>query len=213
MTLTDNPLLLFSMIIGGVIAQQFLTWLKQHNKKTAYTIIRPMVLVYWIAFGLGMAIGGVAQLRQGDLLTGIGGLALGMGLMVSGLGQALERVWLRTIGVVMLSIGPVVAGVGFMMSGSPLNGMIALAMGLGILASAVQGWVGGVGQMVIGAVILGSSVMLLIGIFMMNTLSMDFAMAGIGVVMLGLGLWSVISGGMAVMGSLRRLSGQGSSMS
>ncbi len=204
MNITDNPLLLFAAIIVGVVAQQVLGLLKQRGKKTASTIARPVVLIYWLALGLVMLIGGAGQLSRGDLLAGISGVALGLGLMISGFGQTLERDRLRTIGVIAMSTGPVVSGVSFIQSGNALGGMIALALGLGILVSTLKGWPGGVGQMVIGAVILGSSVMLLIGALAMNTAQPDFATGAIGVAMLALGLWVIIGGGMTVIGSVRR---------
>ncbi len=161
MNTSDNPLFLFAAIIVGVVTQQVLGWLKQHGKKTAYAIARPVVLIYWIGLGLVMIIGGAVQIDQGHLLPGIGGISLGLGLMLSGLGQTLDRGRLKTVGVVAISAGPMVSGVSFIQSGNALGGMIALALGLGILVSALKGWPGGVGQVVIGAVILGSSVMLL----------------------------------------------------
>jgi hypothetical protein len=160
MNSTDNTSVFFAAIVVGIVAQQVLAWLKQRDKTTAYTIARPMVLSFWIALGLVMIIGGATQLGEGNLLPGVSGIALGLGLMLSGLGQTLDRSWLKAIGVVVLSIGPVVSGVSFIQSGNDLGGMITLALGLGILVSALKGWPGGVGQVVVGAVILGSSVML-----------------------------------------------------
>lgn len=203
MNLTANPLPLFAAIIIGIVAQQVLAWLKQRDRKTAYSIARPVVLIYWIGLGLVMIIGGAGQVSQGDLLTGVSGIALGLGLMLSGLGQALERSRLKTIGVVVLSAGPIIAGIGFIVSSNPLGGMIALALGLGILASALKGWIGGIGQMVVGAVILGSSVMLLIGGLVMGATQADFVTVAIGVAMLVLGLVAIIGGGVTVIDSVR----------
>lgn len=200
----DNYLILFAAIIIGVAAQQVLAWLKQHGKKTPFTILRPVVLLYWIGLSLAMIIGGVMQLRPDNLLPGIGTIALGVGLMLSGLGQALGQGWLKIIGVVVLATGPIVSGVSFIQSGNALGGMIALALGLGILVSALKGWPGGIGQTVIGAVIFGSSAMLLISSLVMNTMQTDLGNVAIGVAMFVLGLLAIISGAITVIGSIRK---------
>lgn len=197
--LTDNSILLFAAIILGVVIQQVLTWLTQHDKKIAYAILSPVAIIYWIVLGVAM----IARATQ-STLNNIGGIALGVGLILSGLGQTFEKSWLRTIGVIVMSVGPVISGVGLIQSGNSLGGMISLTLGLGILVSVVQGWPGGIGQMVIGAVIIGSSAMLLINIWMTSTTQVNGVV--IGVVMLALGLWSITNGGITVIGTIKESS-------
>ncbi|MBN1428116.1 MAG: hypothetical protein JXB07_07000, partial [Anaerolineae bacterium] len=173
--------------------------LKQRGKKTAYRIFRPMMLVFWLALGTMMVIGSASQIERGETLAGIGGAALGVGLMLTGLAQTLDWGWLRIIGVIVLATGPILSGVDFIRAGSHLSGMIGIALGVGILISALGGWPGGIGQMMVGAVILGSGVILLL-----TTRPLDTATMAIGVVMLALSLWGIIGGAMTLIGGLRR---------
>lgn len=204
--MTDNAFLFFAAIIIAVIAQQVLSWLKQHNKKTTYKIVWPVILIYWIGLGLVILVGGVLSLGQDKIPQAVSSIALSVGLTLSGIAQLLERDRLRNVGVGILSIGPIVSGVNFIQSGSPLEGMIFLALGLGILISVAQGWPGGVGQMVIGAVVLGSSAILLINAWRMSATQVDFAAAAVGAIMLMLGLGAIIGGGITVIGSIKKSS-------
>lgn len=204
MNLTNNPLPLFAAIMAGIVAQQVLAWLKKRDRKAVYRIARPLVLLYWIGLGLVMMVGGAGEAIRNNVLIGMSEFALGLGLMISGLGQTLDRKWLRTIGITVLAVGPIVAGIGFMVSGNSLSGMIALALGVGILASSLQGWISGIGQMVVGAIVLGSSAMMLIGTFITSTAQPDLTTGVIAAAMFLVGLAAIVGGILAVIGSIRQ---------
>jgi hypothetical protein len=72
------------------------------------------------------------------------------------------------------------------------------------IITALTGWMGGIGQMIIGTVFIGSGVMLLIGALLTNTGQIDFANGSIGIVMFLVGLWVIVSGAIMVIGSIRQ---------
>jgi hypothetical protein len=91
----------------------------------------------------------------------------------------------------------------FNLKDNALAGLIALALGIGILISALRGWPSGIGQMVVGAVILGSGAMLLISALTLSPGQPDITTLAIGVVMLLLSLWGIIGGALTLIGGLR----------
>ncbi len=191
-----------------MIAQQLLFLLKRRNNKTTYTITRLVVLGYWTILGLVIIVCGIAQLGQNNLLAGIGGLAFGLGLMLGWVGHTLERSWLRRIGTVVLSIGPAATGIGLIHGGDALGGMIGLALGLGIVATILKGKIGAVGRVVVGAVLIGCGVMLIIGPLMAGANQPDFAMVGIGIVLLLIGLAGIVGGALTLLVHLKLSSPQ-----
>jgi hypothetical protein len=203
MNVLNTSPLPFAAIAMVTIAQQMLTWLRRSDRKTAYLVARPVLLIFWLVLGLAMVASSVWQTNHPDPLFAISGIALGMGLTLSGVGQTLERGWLQTIGVPILAAGPLVAGVDFILKDNALAGLIALALGIGILVSALRGWPGGIGQMVVGAVILGSGAMLLISALTLSPGQPDTATLAIGVVMLLLSLWGIVGGALTLIGGLR----------
>jgi len=203
MDMANNSLFLFAAILLGAALQQIPIFLKRGGKQRAASHARPLVMGYWLALGVILIVEGATRLSSADVLPGVSSLALGLGLMLAGLGQTLGWAWLRVTGVAIIAVGPTVVGIQFILAGSDLNGLIVLALGLGILVSALRGWIGGIGRMVVGALLLGSGVMLLLEALVQNAVPSDTAVVAIGATLIALSLWGIIGGGLALIRAAR----------
>jgi hypothetical protein len=203
MNTLDSTLFLLGGIILGMVAQQILSWLGRHKKKTAYTILRPIVLGYWVTLSLVIATIGGIQIMHGEILAGIGGMAFGLGLMLARIGQTFDQRWLANTGMVVLAAGPAAGGIGLLQAGDELGGLVALTLGLGILIGRVRGPAGGIGRMVVGAVLAGGGVMLTAGAIVPHPDRPDLAAAVIGMALFLMGLSGIVCGGVALVFAAR----------
>lgn len=207
MDFADHSLFLVAAILAGAALQQIPILLARRGNRRAAFRVRWLVAGYWLAFGVILIVEGVGRLSGIDRLTGVSLLAFGLGILLSGPAQALGWAWLRVAGVAIIAVGPVAVGVQFIRAGNGLNGLIALSLGLGILISVARGWVGGIGQIVVGALLMGSGSMLLIEALALRTAPLDTTTATIGVALIVLSLWGIIGGAMTLIhaaGSPRR---------
>jgi hypothetical protein len=204
MDMTNNSIFLLTATLLGTALQQIPKFLKQRGRQRAASLTRMLVMGYWLALGIVLTVQGTTLLSSSDTLSGISYLALGLGITLSGLGQVLGRTWLKVAGVAIIAVGPVTAGIQFIQAGSGLNGLITLALGLGVLSSAIPGWGGALGRIMVGALLLGGAAMLLMEALVWSAPPPDPAVVAIGVGLVAFSLWAIVGGGLALFRAVRR---------